>query len=289
MPITRTILGFFLLLCCVQSSSAAAHVEKDIAYVSEGGHKQQLDLYVPAGQGFTTVLLVHGGSLVEGDRTEAPYPVIAATFQREGFACAVISYRLKDQSPWPAPAQDTAAAFAWVKKNIASRGGDPRRVYAVGHSSGARLVALLGADAELLKPYGLAPKDIAGVVPMGTILNDTNNLDRMEQASPERLARAFASDDYKAFGNVEGYRKSWPYAHIGAHMPPFLILIAEEEQIHPPILARAQEFVEKARPLGVSVTYEVLPGRTHMTALERLPEKNDPTFQRILKFLREGR
>jgi acetyl esterase/lipase len=281
---------FLLVVISILPLSAfAGSIEKNIPYVPDGKHKQQLDLYLPAVKNFATILLVHGGSLEVGDRTEAPFPVIAAAFQREGFACAVMSYRLKGESPWPAPAQDTAAAFAWVKKNIGARGGDAKRVYALGHSSGARLVAMIGADSELLKAHGLAPKDIAGVIPMGTILNHKNALDAMEKATPEQLARAFASPDYKAFGNIEGYRRSWPQAHIGAHMPPFLILIAEEEKFQPPILARAEEFAAAARPHGVTVFVEVLAGRTHMSALEKLPERGDTTLARILTFIRQGR
>lgn len=289
MRLGRGFLLIFLLTSVLLPCSAATKIEKDIPYVPGGGHKQQLDLYLPEGKNFVTILLAHGGSLETGDRKDAPFPVVAEAFQREGFACAVISYRLKNESPWPAPAQDTAAAFSWVKKNIAARGGDAKRIYAMGHSSGARLVAMIAADPELLKIHGLIPKDIAGVIPMGSLLNHKNALDAMARATPEQLARAFASPEYKPFGSTEGYRKSWPQAHIGPHMPPFLILIAEDEQIHPPILARAEEFAAAARPHGVTVLIEVLPGRDHMSALERLPERGDPTFARILKFIREHR
>ncbi|GEM_PF-6240988 len=72
-------------------------------------------------------------------------------------------------------------------------------------------------------------------------------------------------------------------------MAPMLILIAEDEQVHPPILATAEVFVEAARRAGATrVKFEVLPDRTHMSALEKMTNAADPTFQRILRFLRTG-
>src|SRR6266545_6369889 len=69
-----------------------ATFELDIPYVAGGGAKQQLDLFLPDGKGFPTVMFVHGGSLTEGDRMEAPYRQIGEAFQKSGIGCAVISY-----------------------------------------------------------------------------------------------------------------------------------------------------------------------------------------------------
>ena len=52
--------------------------------------------------------------------------------------------------------EDAAAAFAWVKRNIAGHGGDPDRILVAGHSAGAYLAMLLAAGASA---------DAAGGVP----------------------------------------------------------------------------------------------------------------------------
>jgi acetyl esterase/lipase len=285
----RAALVTVVLLAGVGSTGAADR-QLDVPYVAGGGPKQQLDLYVPDGKGFATVLLVHGGSLETGDRKEAPYPALGETFQKAGIACAIPCYRLLEQATWPAQVQDTAAAFAWVKKNIAARGGDPRKIFVAGHSSGARLVALLATDRELLKPHGLTTADIAGSVPLGSLLYDRNGYAQAERMTPQQLQRVFEKDrSLGMHGNLENYKKSWPLAHVGGHMPPMLILIAEEEQIHPPILATAEVFVEAARRAGAArVSFEVLPARTHMSALEKMTAASDPTFQRIVRFIRLG-
>jgi triacylglycerol lipase len=52
-----------------------------------------------------------------------------------------MTYRLAPQNPWPAAQEDIAGALRWIRQNIAARGGDPRRIYLMGHSAGAAHVA----------------------------------------------------------------------------------------------------------------------------------------------------
>ncbi|PYQ15072.1 MAG: hypothetical protein DMH00_00035 [Acidobacteria bacterium] len=164
--------GFVALLALVllvstgagakSSAAASARVESDLPYVPGGGPKQQLDLYLPASRNFPSLLFVHGGSLSAGDRKEDPYLHVCEPIREAGIGCASISYRLFPLVGWPAPVQDVASAFAWLKQNIRSRGGDPERLFLAGHSSGCMLVALVGADPKYLETHGLMPRDVAG-------------------------------------------------------------------------------------------------------------------------------
>ena len=284
----RRVLPFLFLMVFLWSASSAhsQDTENDVAYVAGGGGKQQLDLYLPATTGFPTVLLIHGGSLQAGDRRESPFPEVGKAFQRAGVACAVMSYRLQGESPWPAQPQDAAAAFAWLKKNIASRGGDPRKVFVMGHSSGGHLTALIASDPQFLRAHALSPNDVAGAIPMGVILFDKETVDAMEAAPPERLQRAFAGP-FRPYGNIEGFKKAWPYSHVGAHLPRFLIVMGDAERFQPPILARAEEFANAARKHGISVRIEVLPDRTHNSAIAKMVEANDPAMRVVLEFIQQ--
>src|SRR5512140_184822 len=106
---------------------------RDIAYGP--GPAQRLDLLVPAGKGYSTVLFVHGGSLSTGDKADEDYRDACKPFPAAGIACANANYRLAPQFAWPAQAEDVAAALAWVRANIGARGGDSRQLFLVGHSS----------------------------------------------------------------------------------------------------------------------------------------------------------
>src|SRR5262249_38651356 len=126
---------------------ALSRVEADISY-AHGGDQQKLDLYLPEGEGFTTIIYVFGGGWHTGSRKSVT--PIGTKLQSLGYGCALISHRLSPQHRFPAQIDDVAAAFAWVKKNIASKRGDPKRVFLMGHSSGAHLVLLLATDAKYL-------------------------------------------------------------------------------------------------------------------------------------------
>jgi len=255
--------------------------------VAGGGHKQQLDLYLPDAAAFPTVLLVHGGSLESGDRKEAPFPALCQTFRDAGLACAAMSYRLFPDHPWPAAIQDVAAAFAWLKQNVATRGGNPARIFLLGHSSGAKLVSLLAADESYLGGHGLSARDIAGCVSMGSILHIEHQLAEVKDRPAEEIARAFeASSEGKLYGRFRAYHDSWAFYHVGRHLPPMLLLVAEGEIEHPPILAHSQDFARAAERAGASVRVEVLKGRTHMSALEKMTEAADATFVLVLSFFR---
>ena len=275
---------FFILTCPVPS---VAQELLDVAYVSGGAEKQRLDLYLPQALDVPkpVVLLVHGGSLWSGDRKDSPWPRrVCEAFAAEGVACAAISYRLYPQVDWPAPAQDVAAAFAWLHSNVASYGGDPRRIVLVGHSSGCLLSTLVVSNPSLLAPYGLGPSDVFGVVAIGCRLDETPP--DTTGVSAERVAQAFAAGGtYENFGSLDNLRSYYPMTHLGAHVPPFLALIAEGERSKPPILEDAATYVGLARDCRVDADLAILPNRTHMTAVEELVSREDPSFLLIMAFV----
>ncbi len=282
----RLVASCLLIAACAAAAGAKTRVEPDVAY---GGHaRQRLDLYLPeSAHQFATVVFVHGGSLESGDKADADYGAVCRPFVDAGVACANINYRLLQDAPWPAAAADTAAAFAWVKGNIASRGGDPTNVFLVGHSSGARLVATLGTNEEFLRQAGLRLKDVRGVVPMGTILWDEEFEKAMAQLPREQMEARFARYAiYRGFASPDDYLKSWPMKHVQAGMPPFLFIIAEHEKLQPPILAQAEQFIAAARKLGCQASYQILSGARHMDEVRKLGQPDDAALPAILAFIR---
>lgn len=117
-------------------------VERDIAYGSDPLHK--LDVYVAEEHGTAApvVLFVHGGGFTRGDKHGEYQPDNMTLWAaRQGMVGVNINYRLAPANPWPAGAEDLAAAIAWTRANIARYGGDPNRIILWGHSAGANHVA----------------------------------------------------------------------------------------------------------------------------------------------------
>jgi hypothetical protein len=82
-----------------------------------------------------------------------------------------MSYRLAPASPWPAGANDVAAAISWIHENIDLFGGDPRQIIAIGYSVGAFHIASLLAHKELQH----SDSSIAGVAIVSGIIGAGTN------------------------------------------------------------------------------------------------------------------
>ena len=274
-----------LIVFSVRSEAGATRrPERDLAYGPDPS--QRLDLWVPSAQGFPTVLFVHGGSLTSGDKADEDHRDVCLPFPAAGIACANVNYRLGPQHPWPAQAEDIAAAVAWVRTNIGQRGGDSQKLVLVGHSSGATLVALVGTDERYLARHQLTLGDLRGVVPMGSIMWDEELEQALTRHGRDRVAAAFGQDpDNKMYGDLDTYLEHWPIRHVREGLPPFLFLIAESEQKQPPVLETNRKFVEDARARGNTADYKVLPGRTHYSAIRKLGEAGDPVFAILRDFV----
>lgn len=124
---------------------AGVRVSRDQRYGPDA-KRNLLDVFTPepAGALRPVLIFVHGGAFVGGARRvgESPfYDNILLWAVRNGMVGVNTTYRRAPQHPWPAAQEDLAAAIAWVRKNIATSGGDPNRIYLMGHSAGAAHVA----------------------------------------------------------------------------------------------------------------------------------------------------
>jgi len=257
-----------------------------LAYGSDPA--QKLDLSIPSAKGFPTVIFVHGGSLTSGDKADSDYGRVCEPFPKADIGCANVNYRLAPEHAWPAQSDDVAAAVAWVHANIGQRGGEPSKIFLLGHSSGALLVAVIGSDERYLAKYWMKPADLRGVMPMGSIMWDEELEQAIAQYGLTRVEQGWSRDPGNhIYASFDVYRDLWPIHHIHAGMPPFLFLIAESEQDHPPVLKTNAKFVEDARKLGNETSYRVLAGRKHYTAIRQLHEPGDPVFEIVRSFVRE--
>jgi acetyl esterase/lipase len=138
---------------------------------------QSLDVY-PAPTGTDAgpvVLYVHGGGWINGDKQNVHNKPEWVRESHDGVFVST-NYRLTDvtdRTPkHPAHIQDVARATDWVLENVAQYGGDPDRVFVMGHSAGAHLVALLATAEEYLEATGHSTSVLSGVFPIDGGLYD---------------------------------------------------------------------------------------------------------------------
>lgn len=165
------------------TGAAAAKSQKGVAYDLDGtptphpASLNQLDLYTPddvgAGAARPVVVYVHGGGWSRGDKGNKIADKVNL-FTGAGYLFASVNYRLSPDPPDPSyppdrvrfPTQpgDVAEALAWLERNVAAYGGDPRRILLIGHSAGAQIVALLSTDSSFVTGWGIDPAHLLGTV-----------------------------------------------------------------------------------------------------------------------------
>ncbi|MFM0739940.1 alpha/beta hydrolase [Paraburkholderia xenovorans] len=131
--------------------------------------RQKLDVYMPAANAPTVgahgrpiVVFFYGGSWQNGSRDS--YLFVGAALASRGFVALVPDYRTWPETAFPGFVDDAAAAVRWARDHAAEFGGDPSRIFLMGHSAGAHIVMLLATDGRYLAAQQMSKRDISGVI-----------------------------------------------------------------------------------------------------------------------------
>jgi acetyl esterase/lipase len=253
-------------------AQAQVNVTPDLDYVPaiDYAHgKDRLDVYAPAGAAKAPVVLMfHGGGLTGGDRKDEQR--FGHAVAGLGYVVVAASYRLSPGVQHPAHVEDAAAAFAWVKRNIAGWGGDANRIFVAGYSAGGYVAAALGTDAGYLQAQGFSPGDVAGLILIAATFDLKNR--------PADLMTPWGADP-KARENAS------PARHFGPHVPRVLMIVGDRDE--PWRLRDHKAAAEKLRTAGApDVTLRIVPGRDHTTIRRAPSEQQAPdTIAAIRAFL----
>lgn len=243
-----------------------------------------LDIYAPkaAKESLPVVVMIHGGGWRTGDKSnkftngiKAPY------FTSHGFVFVSINYRLSPAVKHPAHAEDVAGAVAWIMDHIAEYGGDPGRIYLVGHSAGAHLAALVATDESYLKKHGKTLSKLRGVVTLDTAAYDIPR--SVKEFSGEKAEMMFEN----AFGpDQKVWHDASPmnYVAAGKGIPPFLAFYVDRDRSN----ALSKEFVSALRKAGVPAAAVHAKGKDHRAINQDLGTAGDGPTGLIMQFL-EGK
>lgn len=172
--------------------------------------KQAYDLYAGTATG-PVLAYIHGGGWSMGDK--AMVHSLPEYARRHGLTFASIGYRLVPQVTPREQAQDVAAAVAALKRTHPGR-----PLFLIGHSAGAHLVALVGADPTYLSGQGLQPSDLAGV-----ILLDGAGYDATGDRGNGPAGRLLGNLYSEAFGDNAAALSPTLLVRSGVRYPPYLI------------------------------------------------------------------
>lgn len=233
----------------------AGVVKTDLAY---GDHPlQKLDLHIPDTPTKAPVMVyIHGGGWRRGDK--AAVGLKPAFFNGKGWIFVSVNYRLLPEGQHPANVNDVALAVAKVHDSIVEMGGDPERLFVMGHSAGAHLACLVATDSKPLEKAGKPLSIVKGVISL-----DTNAYDL-----PTLVGTAMKPFYDSVFGTEEGVLKdASPQLHVaaGKGIPPFLICYSRGmgERAEPVRTAAAEAFRAALEKAGIPAEVIAATDRNH--------------------------
>lgn len=280
-----TIAILLLLASALQSTASAQNLTPNIPYADPAHERQILDIYTPdEAQNLPVVFWIHGGGWQAGDKTSVE--IKPRVFTQRGFVFVSTNYRLLPHVEMGVLIRDVAKSLGWVHKHIAEYGGDPSRIFVMGHSAGAQLAALLCIDDRYLKAEGVPFGHLKGCVPVD---GDTYDIPAIIMTAEVR--QTVHGLPLRTFGHRVKFGND-PRKHIdfsavthvakSKGIPPFLILHVAS---HPNTTAQARRLGNVLKAAEIPAKVFGARETTHNKLNDDLGLADDPATKQLMEFL----
>jgi len=213
---------------------------------------QALDIFPAARAPAPVQVYFHGGYWRALDKST--YRFMALSMAPAGIATVLVNYDLCPAVSLDEVVRQSLAAVAWVGRNGATYGCDPRRLHVSGNSAGAHLAAM--ALAQDWRAHGL-PADlikgaccITGIYDLAPVLRiDANAEIRLR---PEMVAR------------------NSPLSLPLPAKPPVIVAVGADET--PLWIKQSTDYAAMLRANGVATELMVIPGTHHFSITRSLAD-----------------
>ena len=274
----------FIAATLVSAADTNITVTRDVPYATPTQERNTLDIHAPAGaKDLPVVFWIHGGGWQAGSKADVQLK--PRLFTANGCVFVATNYRLLPQVDMGTLIRDVARSLGWVHRNIAAHGGDPRRIFVMGHSAGAQLAALLCTDDRLLRAEGVPFSALRGCVPVD---GDTFDIPAIV-ATAETRRRVHGQPEPKSthrskFGTEEQHREfsAVNHAAAGKGIPPFLIL---HISANPDTTIQAQRLAAALKSAGVSARVLADREANHSVINNQLGAPGDANTRELLSFV----
>lgn len=234
------------------SPGSALRASASVPYGPHARHK--LDIYTPDKPTSSTPVVVFfmGGNWVKGER--ADYAFVGRALAARGYVVVIPDYRLYPEVRYPHFLDDSAQAVAWTAREIARFGGDPKRLYLMGHSAGAYNASMVALDPAYLARYGMRASALRGWIGL---------------AGPYDFLPIVNPTTRPVFHHPDTPPASQPIRHASRSSPPALLIAANSDDLVNP-RQNTGALASKLRANGVTVQEVYFDGVTHITLLASL-------------------
>lgn len=228
------------------------HVAQDVAF--HPNVQPLLDVYSrPAGDGHPVLVFVHGGSWKDHDRKL--FAPVAAKLLPHGLVVVIPDHTLNPHAGYEQMAREIAAALSWTLDHSQEYGGDPKRVFLSGHSSGAHLALLAVMDPRFLAEHGKSAAQVCGLIGLSGVYDVQAEHDfwQAKGVAPEIITQVM--------GGTAHYRAASPLSYVRAGLPPALLIHGDHDQTVP--VAQSTAMHAALCAAGVQSELVVYAGASH--------------------------
>jgi len=233
-------------------------------------YKLKMDVYAPSNAAAAPIVVFfYGGSWQDGKRRW--YRYVGDALAGHGVIAVIPDYRKYPEVQFPGFMRDAAHAVAWAREHAREFGGDPRRLFVMGHSAGGQIAALLACDKRYLAEVDLAPRDLAGMIGIAGAY----------------AFLPFVEREPEIFGDdAQGRYDSQPINFVDGDEPPMLLLQGTDDDEVPP--HNAEAMAERAQAMDGTAHLKLYPGIGHsaiLLAFARGHAGHSPALQDTLDFI----
>lgn len=223
-------------------------VDASVAYGE--GSRRTLDVYRPGRVENAPVIVFFYGGSWQGGRKER-YRFAAAALVRCGFVVMVPDYRVFPEVRFPGFIEDGSLAVRFARDNARRYGGDPGRLFVMGHSAGAHIAAMLALDGRWASEAGVPPATIAGLIGL---------------AGPYDFL-PLRGTLKTIFGDADR-RETQPIAYVTPGAPPAFLATGAMDRVVDP--GNSERLAARLAAAGCDARWKSYPGLGHMLIVAAL-------------------
>jgi acetyl esterase/lipase len=269
---------FFAFLGQISTGTAQVRVTKNINYAANADQAQTLNVYhkITDNKNQDVLVFIHGGSWSSGKKET--YWWLGRNFAKSNVVTVVINYPLAPTVNYKEMAMASAKAVKWVKDSIAKYGGNPDRIFIMGHSAGGHLAELINSDPQYFHAMGIA-NPIKGV-----ILNDAFGLD-MEEYLTKAEKDHYYIDFIRTFSSdTTAWQSASPLYYIKNVKNPHLIFYGTKT--YDAIRLQSERIFQRLRTQNIPVKLVTIEGKKHVGMISQMIWGSNPLYQQIFDFLK---
>ncbi|MEQ9365918.1 MAG: alpha/beta hydrolase [Leptospirales bacterium] len=264
----------------LRALAGTTRVETNIRYRKDSNNpRHALDLMIPRDleRPGGLVLFVHGGFWSNQDRRyyrpiTGLYWNVGYALARQGYAVAILSYRIYPEARIAGQLADIQAALAWAGSNLQELNIEENRLFLMGHSAGGHLASLAALEnSGKVKP--------AGVVALSPVLD----IAHMRAAQPADFNREITDPVFGAQASEAELRRWSPGRRWTEDAPPLLVLTGEND--YPFLIEQAAAFARRRSAGEAVVKIRQLPDLEHADLVLDFDANPSPVLPAVLEFL----